>query len=281
MPIVVNCPVLERTRVDPTRLDPYDGSATTPSSHDDEAVTLERADGLVVERVERSRRVGDESERRRAPLAERALERSLLARRLVTDAARRALGRERALVAARDAREADRRAEIHECLRGRGREAWPVRRRTRSTFTSTGSTSSPNAKQRTAAAVYGPTPGSSSGRRASRPERRSGRRDGGSARGGCSRALPLADHVGRRRRRQRVQVGQRSSHARYRGTTRSTCVCWSMTSETRIAYGSRVRRHGRSRPALRTTRAGATPCGEGTAAEEPAHGAFEISSGTS
>src|SRR2546423_4601027 len=43
-------------------------------------------------------------------------------------------------------------------------------------------------------------------------------------------------------------VGQRSSHATYRGTTRSTCVCWSMTSETRIAYGSRVRRHGRSRP---------------------------------
>ena len=43
-------------------------------------------------------------------------------------------------------------------------------------------------------------------------------------------------------------VGQRSSHSRYRGTTRSTCVCWSMTSETRIAYGSRVRRQGRSRP---------------------------------
>src|SRR5918992_5368867 len=43
-------------------------------------------------------------------------------------------------------------------------------------------------------------------------------------------------------------VGQRSSQRRYRGTTRSTCVCWSMTSETRIAYGSRVRRHGRSRP---------------------------------
>src|SRR4029453_18236694 len=30
--------------------------------------------------------------------------------------------------------------------------------------------------------------------------------------------------------------------------TRATCVCWSMTSETRIAYGSRVLRHGRSRP---------------------------------
>src|SRR3954451_1621252 len=43
-------------------------------------------------------------------------------------------------------------------------------------------------------------------------------------------------------------VGQRSSHERYRGITRSTCVCWSMTSETRIAYGSRVRRQGRSAP---------------------------------
>ena len=30
-------------------------------------------------------------------------------------------------------------------------------------------------------------------------------------------------------------VGQRSSHSRYRGTTRATWVCWSMTSLTRIA----------------------------------------------
>src|SRR4051812_21357154 len=43
-------------------------------------------------------------------------------------------------------------------------------------------------------------------------------------------------------------VGHRSSQACQRGTTRSTCVCCSITSETRIAYGSRVRRHGRSRP---------------------------------
>src|SRR6187551_3737016 len=43
-------------------------------------------------------------------------------------------------------------------------------------------------------------------------------------------------------------VGQRSSQRRYRGMMRSTCVCWSMTSLTRIAYGSRVRRQGRSRP---------------------------------
>src|SRR5437763_1215293 len=43
-------------------------------------------------------------------------------------------------------------------------------------------------------------------------------------------------------------VGQRSNQSRYRGTTRSTCVCWSITSETRMAYGSCVLRQGRSRP---------------------------------
>src|SRR5689334_6492351 len=35
---------------------------------------------------------------------------------------------------------------------------------------------------------------------------------------------------------------------RYLGTTRGTCVCWSMASLTSTAQGSRVRRHGRSRP---------------------------------
>src|SRR5436190_3751087 len=44
-------------------------------------------------------------------------------------------------------------------------------------------------------------------------------------------------------------LGQRSSQACQRGTTRSTCVCCSITSLTRIAYGSRVRRHGSSRRA--------------------------------
>src|SRR3954468_5409172 len=43
-------------------------------------------------------------------------------------------------------------------------------------------------------------------------------------------------------------VGQRSSQRTYRGITRSTCVCCSITSETRMEYGSRVLRHGRSRP---------------------------------
>src|SRR5262249_19627384 len=43
-------------------------------------------------------------------------------------------------------------------------------------------------------------------------------------------------------------LGQRSSQRCQRDTTRSTCVCCDMTSLTRIAYGSLVFRHGRSRP---------------------------------
>src|SRR6266550_8104568 len=43
-------------------------------------------------------------------------------------------------------------------------------------------------------------------------------------------------------------VGKRRRKRRYAGTTRETCVCWSITSLTRTRYGSRVRRHGRSRP---------------------------------
>ena len=106
--------------------------------------------------------VGDRAERPRAPLAERALERRLPAQRLVAPAAGRAVGRERARAAARHAREADRRSEVEERLRARGVEARcrcaPGSRRT---FVSTGSTSRPKAKFPTAAAVYGPTPGSS------------------------------------------------------------------------------------------------------------------------
>ena len=41
------------------------------------------------------------------------------------------------------------------------------------------------------------------------------------------------------------------SHSWYFGSTRSTCVCCSMISETRMWYGSSVLRHGRSRPFLR------------------------------
>ena len=49
-------------------------------------------------------------------------------------------------------------------------------------------------------------------------------------------------------------VGNRSRNACQRGITRATCVCWSMTSLTRTAHGSRVPRQGRSR------RRGDAPC---------------------
>ena len=46
--------------------------------------------------------------------------------------------------------------------------------------------------------------------------------------------------------------------------TRSTCVCCSMTSETRIAYGSRVCRQADRGRAPRTTRAGGRPAAHGS-----------------
>ena len=52
-------------------------------------------------------------------------------------------------------------------------------------------------------------------------------------------------------------LGNASSHSAHRVSTRATCVCCSMTSESQILYGSRVRRHGRSRykrtPSVRTS----------------------------
>src|SRR6185503_3208978 len=45
--------------------------------------------------------------------------------------------------------------------------------------------------------------------------------------------------------------GYLSSHSAYFGSTRSTCVCCSMISETRMWYGSSVLRHGRSLPCRR------------------------------
>ena len=42
--------------------------------------------------------------------------------------------------------------------------------------------------------------------------------------------------------------GYLSSHSAYFGSTRSTWVCCSMISDTRMWYGSSVLRHGRSRP---------------------------------
>ena len=59
--------------------------------------------------------------------------------------------------------------------------------------------------------------------------------------------LPLADHVGGRRRRERLDSRPALEPPLPRGTTRSTCVCCAITSLTRIAYGSRVSRQGRCR----------------------------------
>ena len=125
-----------------------------------------------------------------------------------------------------------------------------VRSRTRRTFTSTGSTGRSKANRATASAVYRPTPGSSV--RSSRPALggdSAGRAVQVERRGGCSRAPATRGSRPRasRRRAPRPKASARATQ-RYLGTTRATCVCWSMTSETRIAYGSRVFRQGRSRP---------------------------------
>src|SRR5260370_27839486 len=64
--------------------------------HADEPVARERGDGLGVELGGLARRGRDEAERGGAALAERALERPLLAERLVAPAARGAGLRERA-----------------------------------------------------------------------------------------------------------------------------------------------------------------------------------------
>ena len=76
---------------------------------------------------------------------------------------------------------------------------WPVRRSTRSTLTSRGRTSSPKAKLRIAAAVYGPTPGSrvrSSGQPSRAIDR--GRPVQGERAAVVSEPLPRTDHLARR-----------------------------------------------------------------------------------
>ena len=42
-------------------------------------------------------------------------------------------------------------------------------------------------------------------------------------------------------------VGKDARNSAYLGIVRATWVCWSMTSDTKMAYGSVVRRQGRSR----------------------------------
>ena len=67
--------------------------------------------------------------------------------------------------------------------------------------------------------------------------------------GCCSRAdTTWRSHRARAPRPARASDGYFSSHSAYFGSTRSTCVCCSMISETRMWYGSSVFRHGRSRP---------------------------------
>ena len=171
--------------------------------------------------------------------------------RLVADSPRRAHRRERAGVAARDPSQADRRAEIHERLLPRAAEnAWPVRRCTRSTFTSTGRTSSPSAKQRTAAAVYGPTPGScrevvgpalagDDPRGAVKVQRRAG----------CSRAPATR---GSRRPPRRPRATRPSANARATPGSAARPVRPASAAASPRSRGSRrdraSRRHGRSRP---------------------------------
>ena len=167
-----------------------------------------RATGRPLRRGRRGLRCPrDQAKRRRTPLAERALERSLAARRLVASAPRRTVLGQRTGVAAWNTCDTDGRAEIHERLRGRSCEGFPVLRRTRSTLTSTGRTSSPNAKQRRAAAVYGPTPGSS--------VRSSGQPVGGDPVRSplelhcapvVAEPLPLSNDTGRRGRRERLDA---------------------------------------------------------------------------
>src|SRR5262249_5018732 len=90
--------------------------------HLDETVTGERVDRLCVELRQRLFRRCDEAQRAGAPLAERAFEPRLLPQRLRAAPARRTASGERTDPAARDAREADGRPEIHQRLAGGGGE---------------------------------------------------------------------------------------------------------------------------------------------------------------
>ena len=73
------------------------------------------------------------------------------------------------------------------------------------------------------------------------------------ARAGCWRGagsrVPATTAARRRATRpaHAAGVGYAAMNARHFGITRGACVCCSITSLTRIAHGSRVRRHGRSR----------------------------------
>mgnify|MGYP006904110735 CR=1 FL=1 len=59
--------------------------------------------------------------------------------------------------------------------------------------------------------------------------------------------LPSVQNIGRRGLGKRLHSRKTIDHTGMRASTRGTCVCCSMTSESQMMYGSRVRRHGRSR----------------------------------
>src|SRR5262249_34022855 len=84
----------------------------------DQAVTSERVDRLGVELRKRLLGGGNEAQRSRSPLPEGAFEPRLLPQWLVAPAARGAAWGQRADRAARDARQADGRSEIHQRLAG-------------------------------------------------------------------------------------------------------------------------------------------------------------------
>ena len=183
----------------------------------DEPVLGQGFDGFAVELVQRALGLGYEPQRLRSALAERAFEARLLAQRLVTPTSRGAHGLERA-----DSRKRGMRARqtvaprsINACPAA-GEKRWPVRSWMRLTFVSTGRTSRPSAKFATAAAVYGPTPGSSV--QVIRPAVGCDRLRGAmeiQAAAVVAEPLPLPDDVRRRmQRRAPSTVGHRSSQAR-------------------------------------------------------------------
>src|SRR4029077_8594435 len=124
---------------------------------------------------------------------------------------------------------------------------------TRRMFVSAKAAGSLWAKQATAADVYAPMPGS-----ASRPATVRGSDElirATRCRSRARRLYPRPDHsrstAPSGARESARSVGNRRRKRRYAGRTRETCVCCSITSLTRTRYGSRVRRHGRSRPERR------------------------------
>jgi hypothetical protein len=138
----------------------------------DELVALQRPDGFGVQRRERTRRVGNQPQRLRAPLPERAFERALLAQRLEAATAR---GQ-----AAASGHSPQRGTRAMQTVAPRSISACAhVWSNARPCAPELGARSRPpaapaarSAKQATAAAVYGPTPAARSGRRASRVRRR-------------------------------------------------------------------------------------------------------------